>query len=74
MVKEEVIVKQTVEEVTKELASLVEKEANEAIQSRGKFVIGLSGKDTASIFHYAHILLILCVLYCCFHYALCNFL
>ena len=44
MVKEEVIVKPTVEDVTKELASLVEKEANEAIKSRGKFIIGLSGK------------------------------
>ncbi|XP_043217863.1 6-phosphogluconolactonase-like [Amphibalanus amphitrite] len=43
MGKEEVIVKETVEDVTKELASLVEKEANEAIQSRGKFIIGLSG-------------------------------
>ena len=44
MVKEEVIVKPTVEDVTKELASLVEKVANEAISTRGKFIIGLSGK------------------------------
>ena len=44
MVNEEIIVKSTVEEVTKELASLVEKEANEAIKNRGKFVIGLSGE------------------------------
>ena len=44
MVEEEVIVKPTVEDVTKELVSLVEKVANEAISTRGKFVIGLSGK------------------------------
>ncbi|XP_037078857.1 6-phosphogluconolactonase-like [Pollicipes pollicipes] len=43
MTKEEIIIKPTVEEVTKELAALVENEAKAAIDSRGKFVIGLSG-------------------------------
>jgi len=43
MVKEEIIVKPSVEEVTSELAQLVEKEAKTAIDARGKFVIGLSG-------------------------------